>query len=120
MTNTTVMMWVHFARNPSELYLATGADSADTTFELVSQSAGASIGDVAGQVITGFEAQAGDGSVLTYIQITDSAGGQTLQIKGGERLANGGQTLSSNANICSYNLSILVQRGQTINALTKD
>ena len=120
MTDTTVMAWVHFARNPSELYLATGADSADTSFELVSQNAGASIGDVAGQVITGIEVQAGDTSILTYIQITDSAGGQTLQIKGGERLSAGGQSMSSNVNICAYNLSILVQRGQTLNALTLD
>lgn len=120
MTDTTVMVWVHFARNPSELYLATGTDSADTTFELTSQSAGASLGDVAGQVITGMDAQASDGSILTYLQITDSAGGQTLQVKGGERLGAGGQSINSNVNICLYNLSILVQRGQTLNALSLD
>lgn len=120
MSDTTVMAWVHFARNPSELYLATGADSGDTTYELTSQSAGASIGDVAGQVITGIEAQATDGSILTYLQITDSAGGQTLQVKGGERLAAGGQSTMSNVNMCALNLSILVQRGQTLNVLTLD
>ena len=120
MTNTMAMAWVHFARNPSELYIATGADSADTTFELLSESASASLGDVAGQVITGIEIQVGDTSILTYVQITDSAGGQTLQIKGGERLSAGGQTIASNMNMCANNLSILVQRGQTLNVLTLD
>ena len=120
MTNTVAMAWVHFNRSPSELYLATGTDHASTTFEIVSQSAGASIGDVAGQVITGIDAQVGDGSILTYLQITDSSGGQTLQVKSGERLAAGGMTQHSNLNACITPLSILVERGMTLNVLTAD
>lgn len=120
MTNTVAMAWVHFARSPSELYLKTGADDASTTFELVSQAAGASIGDVSGQVITGIDAQVGDGSILTYLQITDSSGGQTLQVKSGERISAGGQAPDSNMNACITPLSILVERGMTLNVLTAD
>jgi len=116
MTTTTCMAWVHFARQPSELYLGTATDG--TVKELVSQSAGASIGDVAGQTIVGIDVQVSDGSVLTYIQITDSSGGQTINIKGGERLGSGGQAQNSNLNLCATNLSIAVNRGQTLNALT--
>jgi len=120
MTTTTVMAWVHFARNPSELYLATGTDSADTPFELLSQSAGASIGDVAGQVITSIDVQASDTSIVTFIQVTDSAGGQTINVLGGERLSAGGQSIASNTNLCINQLSIMVERGQTLNAQTLD
>ena len=118
MSNTVAMAWVHFARSPSELYLATGCDGA--TFELVSQSASASIGDVSGQVITGIDVQVGDGSTLTYIQLTDSSGGQQLQVKSGERVSAGGSVPNSNMNACITPLSILVERGSTINVLTAD
>ena len=120
MPNTVAMAWVHFARSPSELYLKTGADDAAVTFELVSQSASASIGDVSGQVITGIDVQVGDGSTLTYIQLTDSSGGQQLQVKSGERVSAGGSVPSSNMNACITPLSILVERGSTINVLTAD
>ena len=118
MTDTVVMAWVHFARNPSELYIATATDGAEK--ELVSQSAGASLGDVAGQTVIGIDVQVSDGSVLTYLQITDSSGGQTINIKGGERLGAGGQAQHSNLNICAMGLSIPVERGQTLNAMTAE
>ena len=120
MTNTVAMAWVHFARSPSELYLATGGDSGSVTFELLSQSASASIGDVSGQVITGIDAQVGDGSILTYIQLTDSSGGQQLQVKSGERVGAGGSVPNSNMNACITPLSILVERGSTLHTLTAD
>jgi len=119
MTNTAVGAWVHFARQPSELYIATGTDSASTTFELVSQSAGASLGDVAGQVVTGIDMQASTGSILTYMQITGSDGAQVLNVKGGER-SSAIQVTNSNLNICVQNLSIAVERGMTLNVLTAD
>lgn len=120
MTSTAALAWVHFNRAPSELYLATGTDSASVTFELLSQSAGASIGDVSGQIITGIDVQVGDGSILTYIQLTDSSGGQSLQVKSGERLGAGGQGQYSNLNACIMPLSIMVERGMTLNVLTLD
>ena len=108
MTDTVVYAWVHFARAPSELYLATATDGNEK--ELTSQSAGASLGDVAGQVITGIDAQVGDGSILTYLQITGSDGAQIINVKGGER----GQGTNSNLNMCLQNMSIAVVRGQTL------
>tara|TARA_R110000751_G_C13512048_1_gene451691 strand:- start:95 stop:442 length:348 start_codon:yes stop_codon:yes gene_type:complete len=109
MTNTTTMAWVHFRNAPSELYLKTAAaDGAEQ--ELVSQSAGASLGDVAGQVITGIDAQVSDGSILTYLQITGSDGAQVINIKGGERLWG----TNSNLNLCLQNMAIGVERGQTL------
>ena len=118
MTTTAVAAWVHFARQPSELYLATGTDSASASFELISESAGASLGDVAGQVVTGIDVQASDGSILTLIQITDSSGGQRLNVKGGERPAF--QTMNGNMNLSLNNLGITVARGMTLNAQTLD
>ena len=115
MTDTKCFAWVHFARAPSELYLATATDG--TAKELVSQSAGASLGDVAGQVVTGIDIQVGDGSIALYSQITASDGGQVIQIKGNERTT--GSTYS-NMNICASNLSISVERGMTLNILTSD
>lgn len=118
MTDTKCFAWVHFARQPSDLYLGTATDG--TVKELVSQSAGASLGDVAGQVVTGIDFQLGDGSVLTYMQITGADGGQVINIKGGERLGAGGQVIHSNMNLCASNLSIAVERGMTLNVLTAD
>jgi len=112
MTDTVVMAWVHFHRAPSELYLATATDGAEK--ELVSQSAGASLGDVAGQVISQIDIQAGDGSVLTYMQITGSDGAQEINIKAGERI-NG---TDSNLNLCMPNMGIPVVRGQTLVVMT--
>ena len=120
MTSTAVMCWVHFNRAPSELYLATGTDHATNTFELVSQNASASIGDVAGQVIVGMDFQAGAGSVLNFAQITGSDGAQVIRLFGGERLSAGGQSENSNMNICAAPLSILVERGMTLNVNTQD
>jgi hypothetical protein len=114
MTNTVVLAWVHFARAPSELYAATATDG--VVKELVSQSASASIGDVAGQVITSIEMQAGDGSILTYAQITGSDGAQVINIKSGER----GTGTNSNLNLCQHNMAITVVRGMTLNVLTAD
>lgn len=108
MTNTVVFSWVHFARAPSELYLATVTDG--TEKELVSQSSGASLGDVAGQVITGIDVQCGDGSILTYLQITGSDGAQVINIKGGERFVG----TNSNLNMCMQNMSINIVRGMTL------
>jgi hypothetical protein len=116
MTNTAALAWVHFTNAPSELYLATTTDGAEK--ELTSQSAGAAIGDVAGQVISGIDAQVGDGSILTYVQITDSSGGQTINVKGGERSPT--QSAFGNMNITLAGLSIPVQRGQSLNAMTAD
>ena len=116
MTNTQVCSWVHFTNAPSELYLATATDGAEK--ELVSQSSGAALGDVAGQVISGMDFQVGDGSILTYIQITDSSGGQTINVKGGERSAT--QSAFGNMNITLAGLSIPVHRGQSLNAMTAD
>ena len=108
MSATIVFAWVHFSRAPSELYLASTTDG--TEKELTSQSAGASLGDVAGQVVTGIDVQCGDGSILTYLQITGSDGAQIINIKGGER----GQGTNSNLNMCLQNMSIAVVRGQTL------
>jgi len=118
MTTTKAFAWVHYTRAPSELYLATATDG--SVKELVSQSAGASLGDVAGQVVSGIDVQVGDGSIATYIQITGSDGGQVINIKGGERLSSGGATPHSNMNLCVDNLSIGVERGMTLNILTAD
>jgi len=118
MTATKVQSWVHFNRAPSELYIGTATDG--TAKELVSQSSGASLGDVAGQVVTGIDIQVGSGSILTYMQITASDAGQVINIKGGERLANAGSTTNSNLNLCAQNLSIGVERGMTLNVLTLD
>lgn len=120
MTNTVAMCWVHFARAPSELYLATGADSATVTFELKSQAANASLGDVAGQTIVGMDFQVGDGSTLTYAQITGADGAQVIRVLGGERISAGGQSQHSNMNMCVAPLSIPVVRGMTLNVLTLD
>ena len=116
MTDTVVLAWVHFANAPPDLYLATATDGSEK--ELVSQSAGASIGDVAGQVISQIDVQVGDGSILTYTQITDSSGGQVLNVKGGERSAT--QSTYGNINTCITNLSIAVQRGMTLVVNTAD
>jgi len=118
MTDTTALAWVHFQRAPSELYLKTGADGAE--FELVSQAASASLGDVAGQVISGIDVQLGTGSILTYVSITASDGGEVINVKGGERLGAGGSTTNGNINACLSPLSILVERGMTLNVLTAD
>lgn len=118
MTATKVQAWVHFNRAPSELYIATTTDG--TEKELTSQSSGAALGDVAGQVVTGIDIQLGAGSILTYMQITASDAGQVINIKGGERLAAGGATTYSNLNLCAQNLSISVERGMSLNVLTLD
>ena len=116
MTATKVQAWVHFTRAPSELYIATTTDGAEK--ELVSQSSGAALGDVAGQIVTGIDIQLGAGSILTYMQITGSDGGQVINIKGGERLGAGGSTAYGNLNLCAQNLSIGVDRGMSLNVLT--
>ena len=118
MANQKVLAWVHFSRAPSELYLATATALTEKT--LVSQSAGASLGDVAGQVVTGIDVQVGDGGILTYMQITASDAGQVINIKGGERLAAGGASSNSNMNLCAQGLSIHVERGMTLNVMTAD
>ena len=118
MTSTVAMAWVHFQRAPSELYLATATDGAEK--ELVSQAANASLGDVAGQVITGIDVQLGTGSILTYVSITASDGGEVLNVKGGERLGAGGTTSNNNVNASLGPLSISVERGMTLNVLTAD
>jgi len=112
LTTTINYAWVHFARAPSELYLATSTDGAEK--ELVSQSAGASLGDVAGQVVTGIDVQISDGSILTYLQITGSDGAQVINIKGGERMFG----MNSNLNLCMQNMNIPVVRGQTLVVMT--
>ena len=117
MGNTVVMAWVHFQRAPSELYLKTGANGA---LELLSEGASASLGDVAGQVITGIDVQCSDGTILTYLQITGSDGAQVLNVKGGERIAAGGATANNNMNMCLSPLSIPVVRGMTLNTFTAD
>jgi hypothetical protein len=114
MTTTDAYAWVHFRQAPPELYLVTATDGNVT--ELVSQSAAASIGDVAGQVIMKIESQVSDGSILTYMQLTDSSGGQTWQSKSGERF--GGKY--GNLNLCADPLNIYVERGMTLNVLTAD
>lgn len=116
MADQKVLAWVHFTRAPSELYLATA--TAGTEKNLVSQSAGAELGDVAGQVVTGIDIQVGDGGVLTYMQITASDAGQVINIKGGERLGAGGSTANGNMNLCAQGLSIHVERGMTLNVKT--
>ena len=118
MTDTVVLAWVHFNTAPPELYLGTATDG--TEKELVSQSAGASIGDVAGQVVTGIEVQCSDGTILNYMQITASDGGQVIQVKGAERLGAGGSATHSNVNLCVTPLSIPVERGMTLNVNTSD
>lgn len=117
MANTTVMAWVHFNSAPSELYLVTGANGA---LELLSQAAGAGLGDVAGQVINGIEVQCTGGTILNYLQITASDGGQVIRVLGSERVAAGGHTENSNLNLCVKPLSILVERGMTLNSNTSD
>ena len=117
MTSTVAMAWVHFQRAPSELYLKTVTDGTET--ELTSQAANASLGDVAGQVISGIDFQVGDGSILTYAQITGGDGSQVIQVKGGER--NGAsQSPNSNMNAQLGPLSIPVVRGMTLNVMTAD
>lgn len=116
MTNTVALAWVHFQRAPSELYVATATDG--TEKELLSQAANASLGDVAGQVVTGIDVQVGDGSILVYTQITGADGAQVLNVKGGERSAT--QAPYSNMNACIEPLSIPVVRGMTLNVLTAD
>ena len=117
MANTVVMAWVHFQRAPSELYLKTGANG---SLELLSQAASASLGDVAGQVITGIDVQCSDGTILTSLNITGSDGAEVLNVKGGERLAAGGASPNSNVNMCLDSLSIAVARGMTLNTTTAD
>lgn len=117
MANTVAMAWVHFQRAPSELYLKTAANG---DIELVSQAASASLGDVAGQVVTGIEVQCSDGTILNYMQITASDGGQVIQVKGSERLGAGGSATHSNVNLCVTPLSIPVERGMTLNVNTSD
>ena len=118
MTETKCFAWVHFARQPSDLYLGTATDG--TAKELVSQSAGASLGDVAGQIVTGIDVQVGDGSIVTNIELVAADGGQVINIKGGERLGAGGQSTNSNLNLCAPGLSIPVMRGMVLNILTAD
>lgn len=118
MADHKVMAWVHFARAPSELYLAT--TTAGTEKELVSQSSGAALGDVAGQVVTGIDIQVEDAGALVYSQITASDGGQVIHILGGKRLGAGGSAPYSNLNLCAQNLSISVQRGMSLNVKTLD
>jgi hypothetical protein len=117
MTTTNVLAWVHFAAQPPDLYLATATDG--TAKELVSQAASASLGDVAGQTVTWITVQASDGSVLDNIEILDAAGGQMIQVLGGER---GGSTSSvdSNMNLDLLNVSLPVKRGMVLNATTAD
>ena len=117
MANTVAMAWVHFRNAPSELYLKSGANG---SLELVSQAASASIGDVAGQVITGIDVQCSDGTILNYLQITGSDGSQVLRVLGSERVGAGGHSENSNLNLCVHPLSILVERGMTLNTNTSD
>ena len=117
MANTVSMAWVHFQRAPSELYLKTGANG---TLELLSQAASASLGDVAGQVITGIDVQCSDGTILSSLNITGSDGAEVRNVKGGERLGAGGAVTNSNMNMCVGPLSIPVVRGMTLNTTTAD
>lgn len=116
MTTTKVLAWIHFANQPSDMYLATVTDA--TPKNLVTFSAGAELGDVAGQVVTGYDVQCADGSVLDYIEIVDASGGQTIQTMGGERDLTG--STDSNMNQSISNISIQVQRGMVIKANTAD
>ena len=118
MADHKVMAWVHFNRAPSELYLA--STTAGTEKALTSQSSGAELGDVAGQVVTGIDIQVEDAGALVYMQITASDGGQVINIKGGKRLAAGGSVPYSNLNMCAPNLSIPVERGMSLNVKTLD
>jgi len=118
MADHKVLAWVHFSRAPSELYLAT--TTAGTEKELTSQSAGAALGDVAGQVVVGIDIQVEDAGALVYSQITSSDGGQVINILGGKRMATGGSTANSNMNQCATGLSIPVVRGMTLNVKTLD
>jgi hypothetical protein len=118
MANHKVLSWVHFSRAPSELYMATS--TAGTEKELVSQSAGAALGDVAGQVITGIDVQVEDAGALVYTQITASDGGQVINILGGKRLGAGGSAPYSNMNMCAPSLAIAVERGMSLNVKTLD
>jgi len=116
MTTTKVLAWIHFANQPSDMYLATVTDG--TPKNLVTLAASAELGDVAGQVVTGYDVQCADGSVLDYIEIVDASGGQTIQNMGGEREVLG--TPDSNLNLSISNISIQVQRGMVIKANTAD
>lgn len=117
MTTTNVLAWVHFAAQPSDLYLATATDG--TAKELVSQAAGASLGDVAGQIVTGVDVQASDGSVLEFIQIKDAAGGQKIQVMAGERVGAGTtSSYEANMNLNLRSLNIQVERGMVLEATT--
>jgi hypothetical protein len=116
MTDTVVLAWVHFNTAPPELYLATATDGSEK--ELVSQSAGASLGDVAGQVVNAISVQAGDGSILDYVQITGSDGAQVINVKGGER--SPAQSAYGNKNACITDIAIPVVRGMTLVVKTTD
>ena len=118
MTSTITLAWVHFNNAPPELYLASLTDGSEG--ELVSQSAGASLGDVAGQVVSQIDVQVGDTSILNYVQITGSDGAQVINVLGSERLAAGGHSENSNVNACIVNIAIPVVRGMTLVAKTTD
>ena len=117
MTNTVVLCWLEFAGQPAELFLATATDG--TAKELVTYEASASLGDFAGQTVTRVTAQAGDGSILTQIEMLDAAGGQLAIWTGNERDASVG-TSSNQYNLKSQKVSLPVNRGMVIKATTTD
>lgn len=117
MTDTVVLSFVEFAGQPAELFLATATDG--TAKELVTYEAGASLGDFAGQTLTRLTAQAGDGSILSQIEILDAAGGQLAIWSGCERNVAVGAA-SNTYNLKSQRVALKIERGMTIMATTAD
>lgn len=117
MTNTVVLSFIEFAGQPAELFLATAVDG--TAKELVTYEAGASLGDFAGQTLTRVTAQAGDGSILTQIEILDAAGGQLAIWTGNERVTATGAN-SNTYNLKSQKNALRIERGMVIKATTAE
>lgn len=117
MTATNVMAWVEFAGQPAELF--TGQATDGTAKQLTTYEAGASLGDFAGQTVTRITAQAGDGSILSVMQLVDAAGGELGQWIGNERMSAAGSN-SNQYNIKTQRIAILVERGSTLMVTTAD
>ena len=117
MTDTVVLAYVEFAGQPSELFLATATDG--TAKEIVTYEAGASIADFAGQTLTRITAQAGDGSILSTVEILDAAGGQLAIWSGCERNVAVGAN-SNLYNMKSQKVGLRIERGMTIMVTTAD
>lgn len=115
MTTTQNVAWVEFGNGAPILFNIQSTDG--TAIEMTSFIGTNGLGVFENQVVTGIKVQCGDGSILSQLEVVDSAGGSQVVWYGCERSTNG---CSPKYNLNLSGLNIRVSKGMALKITTAD